>query len=138
MDKDELVARSLDFFGDSAPQSNTSKTTRTGLGKRKHKELGSEVESDSAVESDSEVDSELEYAALEQESEDSVEVGADGPSLEEEKEGVALKLFGGHTPTYVREQSGAKKKKKRKLSKETKELLRRQDVNPPPSPCSLH
>ena len=50
---------------------------------------------------------------------------------EEEQEGVALELFAGHTPLGWRSDGGKKerkRRKKRKLDKETRAVLERQEV----------
>lgn len=112
-DHDQFVTSALDFFGDSTPlaqqpQQGIMSTSRGGplLGKRERGEGGS--------------DSECEVG----DSEDEGEVSHEQSGCEtEESGGVASQPC-----TRVGEGSTHRKRKKKKLSKETKELLRRQEV----------
>lgn len=62
---------------------------------------------------------------VEETSTDGSDIG-EKPGMFESGDGVVMKLFADHTP--VRSEKCAKRKKKKKLSKETKQLLRRQEV----------
>lgn len=115
-----MVASALDFFGDSAslsqqPQHEVEERPRSGPHLGKHQRGGGAVTEDSE---DSECESEADCKQHRCESEDELEDGG----------GVAL--LTGHTHTSVGEvpASRRRKKKKKKLSRETKELLRRQEV----------
>lgn len=113
------MTTALDFFGDSAPASHTDPEHSGGpplhLGKRKRAEVD-EREGRAGYGS---CDSDLED--LEQEV-----PNEQGNSEEEAEEGEGVAMFSGHTPMSIKERR--KKKKKKKLTKETKELLRRQEV----------
>ena len=107
------MASALDFFGDSAAV--TASESAPCLGKRKRQEL-MEAESESNCKSGLEEGCDVESA--EEEEELAMEHGSGG--------GVAMTLLAGHTP--MEPEKAGRRKKRKKLTKETKQLLRRQEV----------
>lgn len=113
------MASALDFFGDSsilAASEQKPLKKQLELGKRGHEELNSDCDSD-------------ENECVESVSEDS-EVEGDPGDAEGRREEVPLKLFSSHEP--MSEELGKsvkRRKKKKRLKRETRELLRREEVS---------
>ncbi len=109
--KSDTLTSALDFFGDStnlAAIEQKPAKTRVELGKRSH----TEVDPDSDDES---------IGTLSKNSEE-VNV-SDGEDVNED---VALKIFS--NKKFVKEERGTIKKRKKRTKRETKELLRREEV----------
>ncbi len=113
-----MLTSALDFFGDSQHTScGSSDTSTVRLGKHKRRE----------AESDSEHSSNDDESLSGNTKDD--DAGQHEEEGERENAGVAMTLFTGHTPaSLMSERTPPAKKKRKKTSKETKELLRRQRV----------
>lgn len=119
-DRTKLLTSALDFFSDSttAVGSETGSCTASCLGKRKREGSNPSESGSNPSESGSDVEG-ANTGGGEDTSEGVCESGG----------GVAMELIAGHTPMKSRKRKEAPgNRKKKKLSKETKQLLRRQEV----------